>query len=310
MPTMNVSREIEIQSPIEEVIPLIRRFEHWPSWSPWLCQEREAEVLYNGEQGEVGSGYSWNGSRIGAGSMSLLSANASSLRCDLNFLKPFKSHAEVGFELKSLGDKNCSVSWSMESKLPFFLFFMRQSFERFIGLDYERGLSMLKELAENGEVVSRISIEPLSELHETDYIGVSGRCKLADLGPAMQEHFPKLGAALAESSLTQNGPVFCHYRVMDPIRDHWEFTTAMPVSGDGEVSGVERGTRAAIARCAHIRHTGKYIHLGNAWATAFGWIRAEKHRQLKKHGGFEVYLDDPAQTPASELRTDIYVPLK
>jgi len=310
MPTMNVSRSIDINAPLESVLPLLLRFEHWPKWSPWLCQEPEAEVTYTGPQGEIGSGYSWNGQRVGAGSMSLTSASESRLDCDLNFLKPFKSQASVGFDLERLNDDQCRIQWSMQSSLPFFMFFMRKAFEAYIGADYKRGLSMLKELAETGEIMSKVSIEAITDLPEVEYIGISSGGQLADLGEIMRHSFPKLEAIVASSALSACGAPYCHYRVMDPVNDRWEFIVALPVSGDASTPGFERGTRPAIKRCAHVRHTGHYIHLGNAWATAFGWMRAEKHRHKKKMGGFEIYLDDPTTTNAEQLRTDLYIPLK
>ena len=310
MPTMNVSRCIDINAPLDTVLPLLLRFEHWPAWSPWLCQEPEAEVTFTGPQGEVGSGYSWSGHRVGAGSMALRNASDTHINCDLYFLKPFKSQASVAFDLERLSDDKCRVQWSMQSSLPFFMFFMRKSFEAYIGTDYNRGLSMLKELAETGDVKSRVSIEAITDLPETEYIALAGSGKLADLGAIMQRNYPKLETIVATSGLTQNGSAFCHYRVMDPVNDHWEFIVALPISGEAATPGFERGTRPAIKRCAHIRHTGHYTHLGNAWATAFGWMRTEKHRHKKKRGGFEMYLDKPDQTDPAHLRTDLYIPLR
>ena len=310
MPTMNVSRRINIDASLDTVLPLLLRFEHWPAWSPWLCQEQEAEVSFTGPQGEVGSGYNWNGHRVGAGSMSLNSASESRIDCDLHFLKPFKSHASVAFDLEQLSEDKCRVQWSMQSSLPFFMFFMRKAFEAYIGTDYTRGLNMLKELAETGDVKSKVSIEAITDLPETEYIALAGGGTLAELGEIMQSNYPKLETIVATSALTQNGPAFCHYRVMDPIKDRWEFIVALPISGEAATPGFERGTRPAIKRCAHIRHTGHYTHLGNAWATAFGWLHVEKHRHKKRLGGFELYLDKPNEIDPALLRTDLYIPLR
>jgi len=310
MPTINVSRQIDIDVPINTVYPLITEFKHWPSWSPWLCQEREAQIDYHGPDGEVGSGYSWSGTRIGAGSMQLSKASPEHIACDLSFLKPFKSQAEVNFHLEKLSDESCRVQWSMQSALPFFLFWMKKPFEAYIGGDYTRGLSMLKELAETGEVKSEVLVEAISELPATDYIALSGHGTLAELGPIMQQNYPKLESAVAEQKLTQTGPAFCHYTVMDPVRDRWQFIVALPISGDAATPGFERGTRPALKKCARVTHLGHYQHLGNAWATAFAWMKAEKQQHLKKMGGFELYYDRSSENDETKVRTEIYVPLK
>lgn len=310
MPTMNVSRRVDIDAPLNTVIPLLLRFEHWPTWSPWLCQEPEAEVKYTGPQGEIGSGYSWNGQRVGAGSMNLKSASESRIDCDLNFLKPFKSHASVSFDLERLSDSSCRVQWSMQSSLPFFMFFMRKAFETYIGADYRRGLAMLKELAETGSVASHVDIQGLHELPACQFIALEGAGSIEDLGEIMSQHFLALESALAEHKLTAVGPPYCHYQVMDPVKDRWRFLTSVPISDKKEVPGFVQGTRPALKRCAQVRHTGHYHHMGNGWATVFGWMRADKLRHNKKLGGFEIYLDNPRETASKNLRTDIYVPLK
>lgn len=309
MPTMTVTRQTDIDAPLDRVTPLILHFEHWPSWNPWLCQEPEAELAFSGTPGEIGSGYSWNGVRVGAGSIALAGFSESHIDCELHFLKPFKSQASVRFELTALGADSCRVAWRMHSSLPFFMFFMRKPFEAYIGADYRRGLSMLKEMAERGAVDSRVSIEGIEALPETRYIALEGRGRLADLGEVMAEQFQALDRALAERDIAPSGPHFCHYTAMDPVADHWEFRCAVPVDDEVSLPGFVPGQRPAHRRCAHLRHTGAYHHLGNAWATAFSWIRADKLHQRKKLGCYEVYLDSPHQATA-ERRTDIYVPIK
>lgn len=310
MPTMQLSRETEIETSLDVLKPLLMDFNNWPLWSPWLCQEPEADVRYEGPPAEIGSSYSWNGSRIGAGGMTLSSATASLLEYDLVFHKPFKSRARVAFELSATDTDRCRVKWSMSSSLPFFLFFMRKSFEVYIGNDYERGLRMLKELAETGTVNSNTAIEAIATLPAADFIGMAGSGNLASLGPAMQQAFPQLRTAIDDAGLSTAGAPFCHYRKMDPVADYWEYTLAIPVSGEATTPGFERGTRQAMSRCAQLTHTGHYHHLGNAWATAFSWMRAEKKRFHKKHGAFEIYLDDPATSDAAALRTRLFIPLK
>jgi len=49
------------------------------------------------------------------------------------------------------GDQT-KVTWTMNGCVPIFLFFMIGMMKAWIGMDYERGLMMLKELAEKGKV--------------------------------------------------------------------------------------------------------------------------------------------------------------
>jgi len=46
------------------------------------------------------------------------------IKSDLQFLKPWKSFARVNFMLEPQGE-GTKVSWTMESKLPFFMFWIK-----------------------------------------------------------------------------------------------------------------------------------------------------------------------------------------
>ncbi|MBK8108869.1 MAG: hypothetical protein IPK46_00265 [Saprospiraceae bacterium] len=83
--------------------------------------------------------YAWEGNRIGSGNMKVVGHEENKLvQYDLNFLKPYKSHANVTISL-SPAEGGTLVNWSMASSLPFFLFFMKKSMEAYIGNDFERG---------------------------------------------------------------------------------------------------------------------------------------------------------------------------
>ena len=58
-----------------------------------------------------------------------------------------------------------------------------------------------------------------------------------------------------------------------------------------------------------VEHVGSYDHLGNAWSAAHQFARCKRLRQ-KKTGSFEIYRNDPKDTPPAELRTEIFLPLR
>jgi predicted transcriptional regulator YdeE len=58
-----------------------------------------------------------------------------------------------------------------------------------------------------------------------------------------------------------------------------------------------------------IEHTGRYEHLGNAWSAGHQILRARKLKQSNL-SPFEVYRNKPNETASSDLRTDIYLPLR
>ena len=129
MPKVTVRKSIVINAPLEKVYESVRDFKQWRTWSPWLITEPECEVT----DADDGAQYGWEGNVVGTGEMSVLSEEKpSEITYQLTFLKPFKSQAGVAMNFASKGG-GTEVSWSMDSKLPFFLFFMRPMMTAVIG---------------------------------------------------------------------------------------------------------------------------------------------------------------------------------
>ena len=125
MPKFHVEKSVTIEAPLDKVKSVLSDFDQWSAWSPWLLMEPEAKVTVRDDK----KYYEWDGQRVGAGNMELLNeqtkGNTSSLTYSLNFLKPWKSNADVSFELSEV-DSGTKVTWNMDSSLPFFMFFMKK----------------------------------------------------------------------------------------------------------------------------------------------------------------------------------------
>lgn len=309
MARLNVARSIIVESTPKTVADSLVDFKQWPIWSPWLCQETDANVTYHGTKGEPASGYAWNGERIGAGEMVLISRSDARIDCNLTFLKPWKSEAKVAFELQSQEEASTRLTWSMQSSLPFFLFFMRKSFEQLVGMDYDRGLKMFKELMETGSVNSHIQLsDKPKDLPACHYLGLDASGKLEELGHIMEKGYLELEQEASAQGLIANEAAFCHYTKMNPMKDHWVFTMGLPVEVETNNTNLRR--REAVPRCAHVIHRGAYSHLGNAWATVFGAMRARKQKHLRKLGGFEVYTKSSTEPSSKQPETQLYVPIR
>jgi AraC family transcriptional regulator len=67
--------------------------------------------------------------------------------------------------------------------------------------------------------------------------------------------------------------------------------------------------RIPAGRYARARHEGSYSTLGDAWARLMGeWLPRSGERAAAAPC-FELYRNDPSDTPSEELVTDLYVPL-
>ncbi len=310
MPVINTQASIEIAASVESVHSVIVNFRTWPVWSPWLYLEPDAQVEYRGTIGESGHGYDWNGNKVGAGGMTLTHTSGEQIDCDLEFLKPFKSSARVTFELHRISPSLTRVTWHMDSRLPVFLFFMTGTMTGMIRSDYRRGLAMLKDYVEQGEVHSRCTVEGVVRVDAVEYVGCTETTPLAQLPETMKTSFARLYSGLEAGAFVSNGKPICIHERMNYRRDTGTYTAAVPVSRVVSVaSPLAAGQRPACSALKVI-HTGPYRHLGNAWAMLISEARHRKLKALKSVAPFMRYCDDPESTPAMELATELYLPLR
>ena len=145
---MFIRKTILIQKSSEEIFSLINDFKQWSKWSPWLISDPKTELSFENNK----KYYTWKSEIIGSGNMQILSEEDNqSVSCILNFTAPWKSKALIDIFLNKK-QEGTEVVWTMKSKLPFYLKWMKKSMKIDIEMDYKRGLLLLKDYAEHGKV--------------------------------------------------------------------------------------------------------------------------------------------------------------
>lgn len=307
MPKFYVSKSIVINAPTARVYENIRNLTHWKEWSPWLILEPGAEVTISDDR----HSYSWKGSRLGSGNMTVTNEKEHEwIEYDLRFLTPFRSQADIRFELTSKGQQT-EVTWLMNSSLPWFLFFMTKSMAAFLGMDFQRGLYLLKDLSEDGTVHCQLDFIGTTTYPGCRYIGIHTTCALSELDTKMAENFGRLEQMLADRQVTPAGEPVAIYHHWDVVNGKARYTAGMPVDDvpaelpAGFISGVHPQTAVYT-----LRHTGPYRHLGNAWGALNSMQRNKEFTANKKVDPFETYSNDPATVPENELITEVHFPVK
>ncbi|MFC4992685.1 SRPBCC family protein [Rubritalea tangerina] len=310
MPSFSVSESITIKEKREDVYAFLRDLKNWPEWSPWIICDPECRVDFGNHR------YTWEGAFVGVGEMEIAKETPhESIAFALVFQKPWRSRAQVEMRLSEL-DGGTEVRWTMASKLPFFLFWLKPTMVQLVRMDYQRGLKMLKELLETGVIHSTLDFVGEQEIAGCPYIGIERHCAIDAMETAMEEDFGKLmewaakeenKGLLAEASRKpftiyrkwdlKQGLV--HYRVCHPLK---ESLSEVPY-------GFESGERAAC-RAYVVGHTGAYRHLGNAWSAAMLRARARLFKQSKEVMPFEKYVSMPGEVGEASTVTLICLPLK
>lgn len=307
MPRITVSKSTVIGAPIARVYDAVRDFRQWRSWSPWLICEPECRLEYAAD----GRSYSWDGEIIGSGTIALTGESVpDTLDHQLTIRKPWKSVSQVRFELAEQ-DAGTAVTWTMEGSIPFLLFFMTSMMKASIGMDYERGLRMLKDHLETGSVPSKLEFQGRQTAAACRYVSIRTRCPIPEIGPHMDECFGTLGNWLTETSTKPSGAPFSIYHRWDLSRNMTEFSICFPLETDppGPPEGFITGIRPACEVYA-IRHTGPYHHLGNAWSAGYAHARSKRFSPDRKIPPFETYDTDPEKVPEHDAVTTVSFPVR
>ncbi len=304
----DLNRSIIIDADIEKVFTHIKDFKHWSKWSPWSICEPDHKDTVSGKAGEVGHKMKWNGKIIGSGEQSIEKIEDYIIDYDLQFFKPHASKAKTRFILEKSGKKT-KVTWTMDSSLPFFLFWMIGMMKSWIEMDYDRGLRMLKEICEKGKINAKTSNEGIIPFKGFSYIGIKSAATIENMPKKMQSDFNKLYNMLESKGKTAKHWISI-YTKSDMKNKSFEWIAAC---SSEELAGIDVGEEFITGtiesqKMLKIHHSGSYTFLGNAWSMGMMYLRAKKLKQNAKP--FEYYLNSPMETDEKDLKTDIYFPIK
>jgi len=306
MPAFTVNNSIHIDAPIDRVFESVRNFNEWTAWSPWLIAEPGATVEQLGPDA-----YSWEGKIVGSGKMDVIDdRRPNAIDYKLHFYKPWKSQADVRFEFAER-DGGTETTWSMNSSLPFFMFWMTETMSKLIGMDYQRGLNMLKDHIETGSVPSTLELAGIQPFAGLDYIGVRKTCSMEEISEGMAECYGRLNDWMQENGeqpASDGLSIYHHWNLKTQTTD---FTAAFPVPQipSDLPSGLRSGSLPACDAFL-VRHTGPYRHLGNAWSAGMQHKQAKQFKASKKIDCFEIYEHCAGDPDGHENVTAIYLPVK
>lgn len=304
-----VEKSILINASKEKVISYIGDFNKWISWSPWNILELECPMEITGIPGKVGHAMSWDGSVIGSGKNTLKGIDEIGYHYDLQFIKPFKSEAKTSL-LITEETGNTKVTWTMDSSLPFFMFFMINIMKNWIGLDYERGLRMLKEVCEKGSIKAKTTNNGIVDKNGFSYVGIQRTVDMKDMPTEMSKDFK----TIMNDVITKRGKCAEQWICVYPkiSMNTLQFTYVAAVS-DEQLKDVDLGPEyikgeIADGKVLEIKHDGSYEFLGNAWSMGMMYMRAKKYKGAGKP--YEQYWNSPLETKPEDLKTSIFFPVK
>lgn len=306
MPKFKVEKSVFARVPIQKAYGVVRDFNQWAIWSPWIIAEPDCQQSLS----EDGRKNAWDGRIVGTGQMEIQSDERNkAIQYRLTFLKPWKAVSPVKFMFEAK-EGGVEITWSMVGSLPIPLFFMVRTMRALVGMDYERGLLMLKDYLETGSVPSKLEFPGIETFEGFNYIAIKTRCTIAGLGEAMEKDFARLVDYLDVDAASMER-CFSIYHKWNLVKGNAEYSAGCPVTSipDNLPEGFVVGEFPSC-KVYKVVHTGPYRHLGNAWSSGLMRGRAKLFKQSKKVHPFETYDNDPEQAPENELITNIHFPVK
>ena len=307
MPKTYVEKSISIAASLEKVKSVITDFNYWKPWSPWFILEPDAKVSIAPD----GKTHEWEGKRIGSGIIKVIAESDTVINYDLKFLKPWKSQSKTDFILEKIDENTTKLTWTMDGSLPFFMFWMKKMMERLIGMDYDRGLLMLKDYVEKGHIDAKLEFLGESQFEGCQFVGIKSECTIDNIGEVMSEDFKKLADFAKENEDNVTCDWFSIYHKFDFNKNRVVYTSGIGIKSDPQSipAGMIKGNLPAT-KVHTVRHIGPYELSGNGWSAIMAMERAKEFKQNKKIPPMEFYRNSPMDTEPKDLISDICMAIK
>jgi hypothetical protein len=145
----NIEKTIVIHCSTEIVMNNVGDLHHYREWNPWQQMDPSSKTTITGDPNTKGHRYSWEGKKVGIGSLTLLSLDAKHIHFELEFVKPFASKAKDNWLFEHWGSDDTKVTWQNSGELPWPVArLMGPLLNKSLNKQFEQGLNNLKKMCE------------------------------------------------------------------------------------------------------------------------------------------------------------------
>ena len=315
---VQVERSIVIQRPAITVFTLLNGYRSFRNWSPWADRDPGAAYRISGPEQGVGARISWSGDPrlVGTGWQEITESRPHTLiRNHLHFEQQGSAESYYRIEAVAGGSR---VDWGFATDLvqgqSWFAGVLARYFglfiDRWMGADYEVGLSRLKALAES------IPAAGFSDL-DVEIVRVEAQDVLLvpyhqfDNSPRDQASaYARITRFMTEHGIERAGQPMSIARFRDGRIDSLE--AAIPVlpmlPRDVPANGSVRFGRSPGGMAVRVVHRGPYSGLGATYEKLAAWLAC--HGRSEGGASWEQYMSNPSEVPETERVTHIYLALQ
>ena len=148
---VTVARTTQIDAPADQVFPHVNNLQATEAWSPWLGRDPKTKITYGEIPEGVGATMAWasENPQVGVGNMEIVASVPNEMVIsDLDFGE--MGLAKATYDLTEVEGRT-TITWGLQADMgagPVGRW-MGLMMDRWVGADYEQGLSNLKALVES-----------------------------------------------------------------------------------------------------------------------------------------------------------------
>lgn len=308
-----VTVEAQIEAHPATVFALLNDFRRLALWSPWIDTDPNVRIIYSGPDRGVDATMTWDGAIIGSGTQTITESRPfAHVASVINPGEP--AEARTWFDLQG-SDGSTTITWGFESDYGYNLVgrYFALLLDNIVRRDYDRGLRLLKELAESlpGMDFSDVEIEQIVvEASEIAYLATTAAPAPAAISQALGDAYFELLNFMDQHQLQLAGAPISITRSFSGAE--LLFDAAIPVRGvtdstPRQGAGVKLGFSYA-GPVIRVKHVGPYRALAATHQKIAAYLAA---LSIDRNGdAWESYVSDPTKVPEEELLTYVYYPIR
>ncbi|MEL6720509.1 MAG: SRPBCC family protein [Bacteroidota bacterium] len=149
--TISITSKTLIDASQEEILAVLKSYEKFPEWSPFLVTDPEQKHQVTGKDGEIGSAFHWEGvaeKSKGFQTLTILEEDYVKMECTIS--QPFESNPIFEYHLNETTD-GVEVTQEFSVEVGGFSNFMMKLFgvQKQMTATNQLGMERLKEFVEN-----------------------------------------------------------------------------------------------------------------------------------------------------------------
>jgi effector-binding domain-containing protein len=310
---VNMTKSVSIKAPKQLVWEQMLYFKNWDSWSPWVEKDPTTKVTLSGNDGTVGSGYSWVAEKMGQGTVTNSYTSGDSMHFNMQFIKPFEATPDGFVKVEDEGNGMTKASWNYHGENNFIgggFMKLMELFGHGLDKDYERGLQRIKEKCEKmASETPAAAVMPEMKVMEMQfpghtYAGVRKLIGWNEMDKFFMDTYPALKSKLGDS---KQDPASALYYTWDTAKHQTDVAAVFPVSDAKAAKGATVFTIPA-SKSYMIAYQGPYSNM-KAAHNALGKHLADKNEKMNLV--IEEYVkNDNNEKDSTKWVTNIYYLVK